>query len=600
MTSQKVGYIYRPSGKLTAENAPRYGKLPIYYLYVQVVPSQNGKQPPFNLSNYERVGTEMWWRPSDNKVSLWGKDTQKVLLKVSAQQTAAALLAGTNAACSGYIQYNQGDEFTYNPKTSNCISLNSSSSLASTKIRNATKGTVVSINSVAFMATGQTFSWSLYTTKVDTQQKKPAPFGNETVMIWVRLDNKYPNAKSYEPNVLAIDGVTPLYYDEQLKNFGPINNWKKLNTAMAGSPDPDTASSNPAGVSTGKGGSRSSGKSKFNTFNGDNDGLDLASLVDAQLAELLSRGSTPESALATVIDVNERAIYNMNYNPLDVEFDSSEFMQKPFREEGEPPLSGNALPVLRPGEFTPSEMSISVRFSNSGTGYSGAQSTPDVPVMIQTYPYYDANTDSMAFVADKFFFHYKPNNITYNNIGAEWQDIPRVNNTPLVDFKNFKLMKITFEFIVAEKLDDVSSLYASCEAQLKMLRQMATRPEFVQFTNMDTLFSEQLIYPDFFSSGVATYFSIVDMSITSVQRSRQGVDTVFGSTPGSINRATVNMTVQEVNSSGPPPIFLPRITQPPKTPPPPDIPGKDQLCKSRFTWISPARWQQKPQPQSCD
>lgn len=582
-------YTYRPTGKVTASES-NYPNLPIYELWVQTVPTVNGRKPTFNTTNYDKMGddngTFLWWRPADqfNQGGIKNAD-------------------GTIPACRDYIRYTPGDEFTYVFGSSNCINYKNdknSSSIAIKPPKNAVKGQIVSNlgGTKKYVATGQTFSWNMYKTKVDTKITRDAPFKNDEVMIWVEFFGTN-NQSSYEPNVF-LTNITPYYFDDQVNFFVSFAQYDKLKKLMSSSVDPDNASSNPAGVSNSNGaGSRSSGKSKFQNYNGNKDELDLNSLVLAQIAELESRGSSPSSALATVIDINERAQYNLRFNEFATTFDSSEFIQDPNRAEGAPPLAGNALPVVKPGEFTPSDISIQVRFSNSGVGYGGIMTIPDVPVMIQTYPYYDANTDSMSFVADKFFFHYKPNNITYANIGAEWQDIPRVNNTPLVDFKNFKLMKITFEFIVAEKIDEVSSLYASCEAQLKMLRQMATRPEYVQFTNMDTLFSEQLIYPDFFSSGVATYFSIVDMSITSVQRSRQSIDTPFGAPAGSINRATVNMTVQEVNSSGPPPIFLPRITQPPVTPPPPDIPGKDQICKSRFTWISPARWQQKPQPQSC-
>lgn len=589
-------YLYRKTAKLTS-NASPFPNLPIFELWAQKVPTVNGRRPVFNAENYERVGTALYWRPHDALVtnSKSGGNSRADLAKLGYNIT-------TNNACSGYIVYNQGDEFTWIYGKSDCISAKNSGKSTSTAVRapkDAVKGQIFKNRSgKEYIATGQTFSWNSYITKCDTTIKKKAPFGNDEVMIWVEYFGTN-NQSSYEPNVFNTN-ITPFYFDEQTGYFAAFAQYDKLKKLMQSSSDPDTAPSNPAGVSNSNGaGARSSGKSKLQTFNGNKDELDLNSLVLAQIAELESRGSSPSSALATVIDINERAQYNLRFNESATTFDSTEFIQDPTRPEGTPPLAGNALPVLRPGEFTPSEISIQVRFSNAGTGYNGSQSVPDVPVMIQTYPYYDANTDSMSFIADKFFFHYKPNNISYSNIGAEWQEIPRVNNTPLVDFKNFKLMKITFEFVVAEKIDEVSSLYASCESQLKMLRQMAIRPEYVQFTNMDTLFSEQLIYPDFFSSGVATYFSIVDMSITSVQRSRQGADTAFGSPPGSINRATVNMTVQEVNSSGPPPVFLPRITQPPAVPPPPDKPGKDQLCKSRFTWISPSRWQQKPQPQSC-
>jgi len=415
------------------------------------------------------------------------------------------------------------------------------------------------------------------------------------VRIWITPADE---AKMTADGGLTAD-MTPYFYAEAVANFFPIAQWSKLSVGIVKNQN----NTNPAGITKDGSSSPSSGKSKFTTFNGDKDDIPLETLVDGQIEEMVGYGSSRQAAISTVIGMNERAIYNLTAVETQNQFDSGTFMQSGELDEfGQPKniIAKDGLPSLKAGEFTPSEISIQVRFSNSGQAYTGAQAAPDVPIMIQTYPYYDKNVDSFEFVADKFYFHYKPNNVTYSNIGAEWADINRVNNTPIIDFKNFRLMKISFEFIVAEKLDGVSSLYASCEAQLKMLRQMAIRPEYVQFTNLDTLFSEQLSYPDFLSSGEATYFAIVDMSITSVQRSRAGIDNVtLGAPAGSINRATVNMTVQEVHNTGPAPIFLPRITQPPQTPPV-KTPNEDQLCKARFTWINPARWVQKAVPHSCD
>ena len=129
-------------------------------------------------------------------------------------------------------------------------------------------------------------------------------------------------------------------------------------------------------------------------------------------------------------------------------------------------------------------------------------------------------------------------------MGSEWSEIDRVNNTPFVDFRNFKLMKISFEFIVG----DSNNLFTSCDDQIALLRKMAMRPEPVIFLGFDQMFNEQMTYPTV-SGGSGVEFAIVDMSINSIQRTRvasSGGSDQNISPNGNINRATVSMTLQEL------------------------------------------------------
>lgn len=582
--------IYRVV-KYTSPDAPvsLFANLPVYKQYLLEGTSET------------LVSNAMFWKPGE-----------AITTKPTTNQT-AAVYGLTGKVCSGFIEYTNDLENSFTTKDiARCAQNQEESSKRlerKEKVVFAKSGEVFVYNAVlSYFATDYEFSWSSY---AQLQNKialaSSPPFKTEKqnrgmdpnkIRIWIRTTDeiKLKSAGSFSDDIQG-------YYYGATGHFMPIQYWGKILLQLSNSPDtPDPGT--PAAVTKGNTQPKSSGKSKFTTFNGDKDNIPMDTLADGQIEEMVGYGTPRQAAISTIIDINERAQYNHRALQTQNEFDSSTFIQNfaDVDEFGQAKniISKDGLPAIKQGGFTPGDISIQVRFSNSGQAYGGAQAAPDLPIMIQTYPYYDKNTDSFEFVADKFYFHYKPNNVTYSNIGAEWQDIGRVNNTPIIDFKNFKLMKITFEFIVAEKLDGVSSLYASCESQLKMLRQMAIRPEYVQFTNLDTLFSEQLSYPDFLSSGEATYFAIVDMSVTSVQRARAGIDNVaFGSPAGSINRATVNMTVQEVNNSGPAPIFMPRITQPPKTPPP-RTPNSDELCKARFTWISPSRWVHKAEPHSCD
>ena len=201
----------------------------------------------------------------------------------------------------------------------------------------------------------------------------------------------------------------------------------------------------------------------------------------------------------------------------------------------------------------------------------------DKPQMIQ---YYKDASGSTLSAPDRFVFDYRPNNVTYSNIGAEWTEIDRVNNTPYVDFKNFRLMKIQFEFVVG----DAGNLYTSVDAKLKQLRKMSMRPQPVTFLGFDAMFQEQIIVPNL-TGGSGIVFAIVDLSITSAQRSRSG----DGSLPpsradvpsGSINRATVNMTIQELPLECPNLIVMPRPPKDiPQVPPPPT---EDDPCIARFS-----------------
>jgi len=591
----KIVYLVVGKTKNDEEVLQRFRELPIYKKYVSEVGS-----------GFTLVDNTMYWRPSDDR---------KIKINSAGQATAASItlqmLTAGQKVCSGYVEYETDLELTYTEKDLvKCADAQSSAAYVAKRNEVGIYGKagdkyISASGLVSYLATDYEFSWPQYAFLIGKPEVAINPpwkaernskgMDPSKIRIWIKQSDE----NKLTPGGGLTSDMSPYFY-AQLANpvFFPIQNWEKLSVGIVQNQNAE----NPAGITKGNSKSKSSGKSKFTTFNGDRGEIPLETLVDGQIEEMVGYGSPRQAAISTVIGMNERALYNLAAVETQNQFDSSMFMQGELDEFGQPKtiINKDGLPAIKAGEFTPSEISIQVRFSNSGQAYTGAQAAPDVPIMIQTYPYYDKNVDSFEFVADKFYFHYKPNNVTYSNIGAEWADINRVNNTPIIDFKNFRLMKISFEFIVAEKLDGVSSLYASCEAQLKMLRQMAIRPEYVQFTNLDTLFSEQLSYPDFLSSGEATYFAIVDMSITSVQRSRAGIDNVtLGAPAGSINRATVNMTVQEVHNTGPAPIFMPRITQPPVVPPV-KIPEKDELCKSRFTWISPQRWVQKAVPHSCD
>jgi len=110
------------------------------------------------------------------------------------------------------------------------------------------------------------------------------------------------------------------------------------------------------------------------------------------------------------------------------------------------------------------------------------------------------------------------------------------------------------------------------------------RPQPVTFLGFDAMFQEQIIVPHL-TGGSGIVFAIVDLSITSAQRSRSGDGSLPPSRadvpPGSINRATVNMTIQELPLEGPNLIVMPRPPKDiPQVPPPPTT---DSTCVNRWT-----------------
>jgi hypothetical protein len=197
-----------------------------------------------------------------------------------------------------------------------------------------------------------------------------------------------------------------------------------------------------------------------------------------------------------------------------------------------------------------------------------ASSKPEAPKMIQRRATLNSSEKT---VLDEYEFNLRPNNISYSNIGITWTEIERLNNYGLVDYKNNKLMKISFEFVVEEHSGEKSSIYESCEDKLAKLQKMANTPELVIFRNFDSLFSgstkviEEKSYRE---------WAIFDMSISSIQRT----PLTSVSDGGSISRATVNMTIQEVRLSPDNVIFMPKLRKVPNVPNAPGGTPDPELC----------------------
>ena len=153
-------------------------------------------------------------------------------------------------------------------------------------------------------------------------------------------------------------------------------------------------------------------------------------------------------------------------------------------------------------------------------------------------------------------FIHKPNQISYSNIGSEWSTIERSANRALINWKAYKLMQITFEFLVAPDLsgtlddaEDEGVIKYSVDSQLRTLRNMAADPIPVVFSGFDDMFRNSLDSQVTGGSGVE--FVIADFSITSSYRT----------STGEINRATCQITLQETpaKSTLDQAVFFPRL-----------------------------------------
>jgi len=160
----------------------------------------------------------------------------------------------------------------------------------------------------------------------------------------------------------------------------------------------------------------------------------------------------------------------------------------------------------------------------------------------QMVQYYKSSSGQAPLTA-RHIFTPKPNQINYQNIGSEWTEIERAGRIPLVDWKNYKLMRVSFQFLVipdetyrlgafGETANDGITL--SIDSKLEVLRNIAARPYPVILYGFDELLANA--NPFSMSSGAGVQFAITDFSITSMMRTPNG----------GINRAQCDITLQEV------------------------------------------------------
>lgn len=243
-----------------------------------------------------------------------------------------------------------------------------------------------------------------------------------------------------------------------------------------------------------------------------------------------------------------------------------------------------------PGENTNQTKTIRITVTRGLPGYKPGvrQSavTSDKPELVQTYEYFERLPDGSDIgrtAMRRFTFPFVPREVNYSGLGAQWTEIERTGNFPIVDWQSFQLLKISFNFdIVDRSLENQTGfgLYWSCEDQIRVLREMAQSPYPVTFLNMDQFMSEEVRYP-LFTRGRGIEFVIAEFSVTSVQRTPYQAASISGQlTPNQISRATASMTLQEIPIEAIDIVQMPPIKPCNKKnkkcddPPPPPPPGE--------------------------
>lgn len=440
-----------------------------------------------------------------------------------------------------HIEYSDGDEYTFD--ISSYVRKPQSVSPARNKqeVSLMPTGTRVIFANDIYQSLDAKFKWQ--DTGFDESKN---PYSGESIPLWRRMSDT---------------SASPIYfwYHPLLRRFFPIEQKPEISEL------PFIESFN---------------ESKWESFIGDGTEINLENFTARQIQELASTGVPFNGATQVIENLDNIVMRSLSGESVPGSWSADGRFEAltPFIDDEK----GYAKDTGFQSESTTS-VKVTRRISSGAitgggsTGEFGAFSV-DRPQMLQYYTKPDGSTSSTP---DRFVFDYRPNNVTYSNLGSEWTEIERVNNTPFIDFKNFRLMKINFDFVIG----DQNNLYTSIDKKLKLIRTMAMRPEPVLFLGFDSMFQEQIIVPTM-TGGTGIVFAIVELQITSAQRSRAGDGTApptLGDVPpGSINRATISMTIQELPLEGPNLIVLPRPPKDiPQIPPPPTT--EDEPCINRYS-----------------
>ncbi len=143
-------------------------------------------------------------------------------------------------------------------------------------------------------------------------------------------------------------------------------------------------------------------------------------------------------------------------------------------------------------------------------------------------------------VVKEFYFPFTPTNINYENLAPEYIEISRPQNQPMIGLSQYKLMKISFQFLLAVPLDGIK---ISIDEEIRTLREFANSESPVAFVNMDDMLMNpfNIVSTDVFKTSrpsSAFFFRITDLSLNSTRRNQNNL----------ITSAEVSISLIEVNN----------------------------------------------------
>lgn len=273
----------------------------------------------------------------------------------------------------------------------------------------------------------------------------------------------------------------------------------------------------------------------------------------AQIDELKSQGKSEEEAVALINALSQEALTSISSESL---------------------IAPNPIVARQPVKSQNIAVNVKASSSSNVSATSASSSSSQNPKLVQT-------TTSGQTPLEYEFLH-RPNQISYSSIGSEWAPIDRAANRPMVDWKAYKLMGVSFSFIVSpdssgslDSVVDGKVITTTVDSELKTLRQMASSPFPIQFFGFDKLLEEPVRYPFNNDAGKGSLFVITDLNVTSVYRS----------STGAISRASCDITLTEYPKELIKLIEFPKLKPIPEIPPPP--PGEKPLCDNSLasnTW----------------
>jgi hypothetical protein len=167
---------------------------------------------------------------------------------------------------------------------------------------------------------------------------------------------------------------------------------------------------------------------------------------------------------------------------------------------------------------------------------------------VQSFP---SLRQSSQGAINTFPFFYPPTNIQYDSLAPEWVEVERPGFVPIVGLRQYRLMRIQFDFLVTNSYDGI---WYSVDDQLLLLREMANKIDPVFFQGMDKLTLTPINLPGSNRDKAnGMFFRIVELNINSLRRN----------TKNEITAAQCSITMQEDFILAIKAVSMPKINYPP-------------------------------------